>query len=74
MANHRLILDRFTGCAETVRPRCACGHWIGTPTRRPSTAGIMYRRHVELWTVNLRHSGPPPRPVTPADKLPEVLR
>lgn len=78
------LVDRNT--AEGMRhyhrwlPSCACGLWVGIPKHKVTEAVRDYRCHTNAAErVTRRKRGhriaaPLPRPVTPADRLPDTLR
>ena len=67
MASHRLVLTK----QSRWLPACGCGRWVGVPRRRKRDAELQYRQHVN--GMDNPHD-PGPRPVTPVDALPELLR
>lgn len=72
-SHHALVIhDRGQVHVHRYRPRCACGHWTGTNARRKRGAIAQYRAHVRVVTSWCYL--PEPRPCTPAERLPELLR
>ena len=76
MAKHSLVLtDRGISHVHRWLPSCSCGRWIGVQRRRKTEALEQYRDHVAIVRKQTPRSHlPQPRPVTPLEQLPEVLR
>lgn len=62
---------------HTWLPFCSCGRWVGIPMRTKRKGAAQHRIHLKNVQPNRRRGGrrqAGPRPVTPHDELPEVLR
>ncbi len=71
---HRLVLnDRGAEHIHRWAPTCSCGTWVGVFRKHKRDAVKIYRQHVSGATKgNVARTRP--RPLTPADRLPEALR
>jgi hypothetical protein len=74
---HRFVVhDRNEGGGRHIHrwlASCSCGKWWSIPARSIDKVARMHHGHAKTM-----HTGRPmrarPRPLTPQDKLPEVLR
>jgi hypothetical protein len=72
-AHHSLVLvHRGREHRHPHEPHCACG-WFGVPRRRRQDAELEYREHRHN-REKCQHVVFLPLPLTPVDRLPDVLR